>query len=110
MRGILRGSKKLLFGSFLKSDFYITGILSWIFPLTTNHNQFDFIEFYENCHLEWPSRESEFISKQRSCDQKQRWISRRSQRSLAAGNRIVCGWIATGHAHPDSLKWPKSGC
>lgn len=67
----------------------MTGVLSWIFTLITNHNQFDLIEFYENFYLEWPFHESEFISQQRSCDQKQSLIFRGSRRSIAAGNRIV---------------------
>lgn len=81
--GMLQEAKSHYFGGFiLESYFYMTGILSRIFTLITNHNQFDLIEFYENFHLEWPFHESEFISQQRSQDQKWSLISGGSRRRL----------------------------
>ena len=107
MEGILQEAKSYYFGSFLKSYFYLTGILSWIppalpslFTLITNHNQFGLIEFYENFHPEWPLRESKFIGKQSSRDPKQSLIWRGSPRGIAAGNEIVFAAESTLVAPP----------
>lgn len=58
------------------------------FTLITHHNQFGLIELYENFHLEWPLRESKFMSKKSSRDQKQSLISKGSQRGIAVGNKL----------------------
>lgn len=49
--------KAIIWGSFFKGYFYMTGVLPWIsiclwFILITDCNQFALIEFYENFHPE----------------------------------------------------------